>query len=166
MYHGNGLFICHYTCTLVFPHQFAFFHSCFRCMGGSLNLFHLSIGSPNSPNPSIDLTNMWHTHVYMTPILLPSCSTTLYKSSCTVSHSIMGVYELLPPASEGWGKVLFSVCQSTPGGVPMLRIEFLVSLCVSVYTSMGGYPVSDPGRGVPGPGLGGGSQVQVQVGGS
>ena len=30
---------------------------------------------------------------------------------------------LLPPASEGWGKVLFSVCLSvhTRGGVPHLR---------------------------------------------
>ena len=34
-----------------------------------------------------------------------------------------GVRDLLPPASEGWGKVLFSVCLSvhTSGGVPHLR---------------------------------------------
>ena len=33
---------------------------------------------------------------------------------------------LLPPASEGWGKVLLSVCQSTPrlgGGVPQPGLD-------------------------------------------
>ena len=63
-----------------------------------------------------------------------------------------GVVLFLPPASEGWGKVLFLVCQSTPrgGGGAMLRIEFLVSLCVSVHTLTGGV---------------GGTWSQVQVGG-
>ena len=45
---------------------------------------------------------------------------------------------LLPPASEGWGKVLFSVCQSTlMGGYPI--------------SGPAGYPISGLGRGVPHP---------------
>ena len=50
---------------------------------------------------------------------------------------------LLPPASEGWGKVLFSVCQSTPreGGSQV---------------QVGGSQVQVQVGGVPGPGRGGG----------
>ena len=55
---------------------------------------------------------------------------------CEFEESASG---FLPPASEGWGKVLFSVC-------------------LSVHTSMGwGYPVPGlDGGGYPIPGLGGG----------
>ena len=51
----------------------------------------------------------------------------------TIVHSFTGVKGSLPPASEGWGKVLFSVC-------------------LSVNTSTGG-------RGVPQSGLDGGGGV-------
>ena len=53
---------------------------------------------------------------------------------------------LLPPASEGWGKVLFSVC-------------------LSVHISGGGVPQSGLGRRVPQSGLGG-TPSQVWVGGT
>ena len=50
----------------------------------------------------------------------------------------------LPPASEGWGKVLFSVCLSTSGGgVPHPR------------SGRGGYPI---------PGLGGGGVLHPRSG--
>ena len=56
--------------------------------------------------------------------------------------------QLLPPASEGWGKVLFSVC-------------------LSVHTSTGGGGLPQPGLdggGVPRPGLDGGGQGIPQSG--
>ena len=43
----------------------------------------------------------------------------------------------LPPASEGWGKVIFSVCQSTPGGRGYPHL----------LTGMGGVPRSGPDDG-------------------
>ena len=61
----------------------------------------------------------------------------IYKYLDTDSETFVLVNYLsrtfLPPASEGWGKVLFSVC-------------------LSVHIS-GGVPVSDPGRGLPVSGL-------------
>ena len=55
--------------------------------------------------------------------------------------------KFLPPASEGWGKVIFSVCSHLRGGgVPCPR------------PGLGGYPVPDLGW-YPIPGLGGGYPV-------
>ena len=45
-----------------------------------------------------------------------------------ISQFVAEFFLFLPPASEGWGKVLFSVC-------------------LSVHTSWGGYPISGLGRG-------------------
>ena len=62
---------------------------------------------------------------------------------------------LLPPASEGWGKVLFSVCQSTPrrvGGYPTSGLGR--GGIPSQVQVGGGYPISGPG-GYPIPGPGG-----------
>ena len=70
----------------------------------------------------------------------------------------------LPPASEGWGKVLFSVCQfnTSTGGYP-------------IWLMGGGYPIPGLDRGHPIPGLDGGypipgpvegTQSQVQMGGT
>ena len=59
----------------------------------------------------------------------------------------------LPPASEGWGKVIFSVCPHLRGGgVPHPRSGWGVPCPRSVA---GGYP-SQVWVGVPIPGLGGG----------
>ena len=53
---------------------------------------------------------------------------------------------LLPPASEGWGKVLFSVCQSTPrrkgGGLPNPALDGGES---PIQPWMGGTPTLDGG---------------------
>ena len=60
---------------------------------------------------------------------------TFHRKSCYKNYSLY-----LPPASEGWGKVLFSICQFTPrpgGGYPILL--------------MGGYPPSRTGWGTPPP---------------
>ena len=64
---------------------------------------------------------------------------------------------LLPPASEGWGKVLFSICQFTPrwGSIPY-------QVQAGGYHISGpgdGYPIPDPGPGwgVPHPADGGGN---------
>ena len=57
---------------------------------------------------------------------------------------------LLPPASEGWGKVIFSVCSHLWGGgrYPIRGLA---------WRGGGGYPVSGlGGGGYPVPGLGGG----------
>ena len=64
------------------------------------------------------------------------------------------VPSLLPPASEGWGKVLFSVCLSvhtSTGGEGGPRSRFLGGGS-QVSDFQGGYPVSDfrGGGGVPG----------------
>ena len=57
------------------------------------------------------------------------------------------------PPSEGWGKVIFSVCPHLPWGGGGTTSQVWV----------GGYPISGLGRG--GPGGGGGTPSQVQVGG-
>ena len=72
------------------------------------------------------------------------------KSACSVSHHSSPPLLFLPPASEAWGKVLFSVCQFTPrpggGGYP-------------IWLTVGG------GLSHPRSGFGGGARSQVQTGG-
>ena len=75
--------------------------------------------------------------------------------------------QLLPPASEGWGKVLFSVCLSvhisggggsrSGGGLPSLRSQGGPSL-----RSGGGAPRSRSGSGGPSLRSGGGYPVSVK----
>ena len=83
-------------------------------------------------------------------------------------------FSLLPPASEGWGKVIFSVCShlggggvphlrsgvgrypiSGGGGVPHLRSE-VGGYPGQVWMVGRGYPIPGLGWGVPQPGLDGG----------
>ena len=73
------------------------------------------------------------------------------KIDCRVSH------QFLPPASEGWRKVLFSVCLSVHtsprGGGGYLSKVWMVG--------EGGYPSQVLMGGVPQPGLDGGEGTQV-----
>ena len=63
----------------------------------------------------------------------------MFRKSKSTRNNVGSI--LLPPASEGWGKVLFSVCQSTlpQGGVPHLRSRW------------GGYSIPGLDRGEPHP---------------
>ena len=66
--------------------------------------------------------------------------------ACTMTYHVTSTYyKFLPPASEGCGQVLFSVCQSTPGGGGT-RFQVRGSTPSQVW---GGYPVSGPGGGYP-----------------
>ena len=65
------------------------------------------------------------------------------KYNCCQSLRLSGAIDILPPASEGWGKVIFSVCSHLWGGgypIPGL-LRTLSQVC-----GWGGYPI---------PGLGG-----------
>ena len=63
----------------------------------------------------------------------------------------------LPPASEGWRKVMFSLCPPFGGGVPCLRSGWGGGTLSQVW--MGGYPISGLGGGCPIPGLDGGYPI-------
>ena len=69
------------------------------------------------------------------------CKTSNLEPRHTKSSQKRKLSSLLAPASEGWGKVLFSICQFTPRrgwGVPHLA-------------DWGGYPTPDMDGGVPHP---------------
>ena len=67
----------------------------------------------------------------------------------------------LPPASEGWGKVLFSVCLSVHTSTGGRGTRSSLGRGGPGLRSGGGYPVSGPG-GYPVSGLGGGYPVSVK----
>ena len=58
-------------------------------------------------------------------------------------------FQLLPPASEGWGKVIFSVCSHLRGGgVTCPGLDGGRGYPIQVWM-VGGYPISGLGWGVP-----------------
>ena len=84
-----------------------------------------------------------------------ACSPTVISSVCRLLHVDLfsGLLLLLPPASEGWGEVIFLVCLSvhTWEGVP--------------HPTDGGYPLPRSGQGAPHLADGGVPPSQVWTGG-
>ena len=103
----------------------------------------------NKPCDSIMALTKCNLRFRICQIVLPLQYTYFYRFKPRVAS----YQPLLRPASDGWGKVQFSVCQFTPRGRGY-----------SIQGLGGGYPIPGPGGGYPIPGPGGDTPSLVQVG--